>query len=128
MHLTKLSQLTKAVVYIAQNSTPDAVRSKEICESLKLSQRGLEADLQKLAHAKILKSLRGPKGGYVLARERRNITIADIFDVIESDLKLPKFLKPALNAFCAEIKNIAIEDLCQEIGKSAQKQKVDFDI
>jgi hypothetical protein len=38
----------------------------------------LETLLQGLVHAKILKGLRGPRGGYQLARERRRITVGEI--------------------------------------------------
>jgi Rrf2 family transcriptional regulator, iron-sulfur cluster assembly transcription factor len=34
--------------------------------------------LQGLVHAKILKGVRGPRGGYELARERRRITVGEI--------------------------------------------------
>jgi Rrf2 family iron-sulfur cluster assembly transcriptional regulator len=38
----------------------------------------LETLLQGLVHAKILKGVRGPQGGYELARERRLITVGEI--------------------------------------------------
>jgi Rrf2 family transcriptional regulator, iron-sulfur cluster assembly transcription factor len=34
--------------------------------------------LQGLVHAKILRGVRGPRGGYELARERRRITAGEI--------------------------------------------------
>ena len=40
--------------------------------------RHLETLLQGLVHAKILKGVRGPRGGYELARERRRITVGEI--------------------------------------------------
>ena len=43
-----------------------------------LPPRHLEPVLQALVHEGILKGIRGPRGGYELARERKRITCADI--------------------------------------------------
>lgn len=40
--------------------------------------------MQQLVHAGILRGVRGPKGGYFLARERRKITAAEIFILIQN--------------------------------------------
>lgn len=68
----------EAVIDIAYNSRVRPVRAAQLAERHGLSRRYLEYALQHLAHQGILKSIRGPRGGYVLARERRRISVGDI--------------------------------------------------
>lgn len=67
-----------AVVDIALHARPAPVPAKLLAGRLGLPPRHLETLLQALVHAGILKGLRGPRGGYELAKERRRITAADI--------------------------------------------------
>ena len=67
-----------AVVDIALHSRPSPVAAKALAARHRLPPRHLETLLQGLVHAKILKGVRGPRGGYELARERRRITLGEI--------------------------------------------------
>ena len=67
-----------AVVDIALHSRSAPVAAKALAARHKLPSRHLETLLQGLVHAKILKGLRGPRGGYELVRERRRITVGEI--------------------------------------------------
>ena len=67
-----------AVVDVALHSRSAPVAAKALAWRHKLPPRHLETLLQGLVHAKILKGVRGPRGGYELARERRRITIGEI--------------------------------------------------
>jgi Rrf2 family protein len=74
----------EAVVDIAYNARPDPVQSKEITRRQGIPQRYLEQVMQQLVHAGILKGVRGPRGGYTLARERRRITVGEVVRVIDA--------------------------------------------
>src|SRR5579863_3575076 len=67
-----------AVVDIALHSRASPVAAKALAARHKLPPRHLETLLQGLVHAKILKGVRGPRGGYELARERRRISAGEI--------------------------------------------------
>jgi Rrf2 family protein len=54
----------------------------EIAERLGAPRRGLEPVLQALSRAGLLDSVRGPKGGYRLARRPREISLADVVAAI----------------------------------------------
>lgn len=54
----------------------------EIAERLGAARRGLEPVLQALSRAGLLESLRGPRGGYRLARRPRDIRLLDITDAV----------------------------------------------
>src|SRR5689334_14257149 len=74
----KLLFAIEAVLDIAYNGGPAPVRSSEITERQGIPRRYLEPVLQELVRNKILLGIRGPSGGYRLARERRRISIGDI--------------------------------------------------
>ncbi|MCB1479041.1 MAG: Rrf2 family transcriptional regulator [Tepidamorphaceae bacterium] len=77
--LSRKSMLAmEAVVDIAHHGRSQPVPSREFSERLGISRRHLEPVLQALVREGILKSIRGPRGGYILARERRRISLGDI--------------------------------------------------
>src|SRR5215813_10656847 len=67
-----------AVIDIALNARGRSVAAKALAIRHSLPPRHLEPVLQALVRHGILKGIRGPRGGYELARERRRITADDI--------------------------------------------------
>ena len=83
LRLSKKTWLAlEAVVDVAINARPDPVQSKEITKRQGIPQRYLEQVMQQLVHAGILKGVRGPRGGYRLARERRRISVGEVVRVV----------------------------------------------
>ena len=54
----------------------------EVAERLGVARRGLEPVLQALSRAGLLESLRGPRGGYRLARRPREIPLAEVLAAV----------------------------------------------
>ena len=54
----------------------------EAAERLGAARRGLEPVLQALSRAGLLESLRGPRGGYRLARRPRDISLLDVIAAV----------------------------------------------
>lgn len=67
-----------AVVDIAIHAVQAPVSAKALAARHNLPPRHLEPLLQALVRAGILKGLRGPRGGYGIARDPRRISCADI--------------------------------------------------
>ena len=67
-----------AVIDIALNARNGPVAAKAMAARHGLPPRHLEPVLQALVREGILKGMRGPHGGYELARDQRRITAADI--------------------------------------------------
>jgi Rrf2 family iron-sulfur cluster assembly transcriptional regulator len=119
----------EAVIDIAFNARPEPVQAKEITARQGVPQRYLEQVMQQLVRAGVLKGVRGPRGGYRLARERRRISVGDVVRVAESiedgeeaqarprsDLGL-RIVAPLIQTLqddvMARLDAISIEDLCQ---------------
>lgn len=80
----KLLFAIEAVLDIAYNGGTQPVQSGEITGRQGIPRRYLEQVLQQLVRAGILEGVRGPKGGYRLARERRRISLGEIVRVVQS--------------------------------------------
>lgn len=81
----KLFCALEAVLYIAYNSGSGPISGRDIAARQNLPPRYLEQLMQKLVRAGVLRGVRGPNGGYLLSRERRRISIGDIYDVLADD-------------------------------------------
>ncbi|HEY9567889.1 MAG TPA: Rrf2 family transcriptional regulator [Thalassobaculum sp.] len=72
----------EAVVDIAFHARPEPVQSKDIATRQNVPQRYLEQVMQHLVRNGVLKGVRGPRGGYTLARERRRITVGEVVRIV----------------------------------------------
>jgi Rrf2 family transcriptional regulator, iron-sulfur cluster assembly transcription factor len=123
-----------AVVDIALHSRSSPVAAKALAARHKLPPRHLETLLQGLVHAKILKGVRGPRGGYELARERRRITVGEIVrtsvslstadpdDVGSRSKLLERVVEPSVRkageSFLINLDAISVEQLCDDAEKA----------
>ena len=95
-HLSRKSLLAlEAVLDVALHARPDPVQARDITKRQGIPQRYLEQVMQALVRANILRGVRGPRGGYRLARERRRISVKEIFDVIQTLEKDDDYIRSA---------------------------------
>ena len=139
----------EAVVDIAYHSNGQPVQSQRISSRQRTPGRYLEQSLQKLVKGNILTGVRGPRGGYQLARERRRISVGEIVrivtdieteNVVENTLTDSEISEKVLNPMWGKIQNtileqldkITIEDLCIKANErgiqSEGRQTLDYAI
>lgn len=75
----------EAMLTIAGHTGTQPISGKEIAAEHELPPRYLEQMLQRLVRAELLRGVRGPRGGYVLAREKRRISLADILHATQAN-------------------------------------------
>lgn len=63
----------------------NTVNAADIAERMGLARRGMEPLLQALSRAGLVDSIRGPRGGYRLARTPRDIRLAEIVAVAQTE-------------------------------------------
>lgn len=128
-----------AVVDVALNARPMPVAAKALASRHNLPPRHLETVLQALVRHGILKGVRGPRGGYELARERRRITAGDVVRAAmkatgedglpplpESrlvDAVIEPAVKKAGGAFLADLDGVTIDDLCRRAEADAHAER-----
>ena len=125
----KLLFAIEAVLDIAYNAGALPVQSGEITKRQGIPRRYLEQVLQQLVRANILVGVRGPRGGYRLARERRRITVGEIVrtamslstadpdDLGANSLLLERVIDPTVKkageTFLANLDAITVENMCE---------------
>lgn len=139
----------EAVVDIAYHAGSQPVQSQDITRRQGIPRRYLEQALQQLVRAKVLTGVRGPKGGYNLARERRRISIGDIVQVMNNINKMDDPVENNMGSSLTQtvirplwqnvetemmirLNKISIDALCQQAQKngvaSEGRQSLDFTI
>ncbi len=86
----KLSTRTRygvrALVDLAIHSDGSPVQLREIAEREEISEKYLEHLMSLLKSSGFVRSIRGSKGGYLLARDAREINLREVVDVLEGSL------------------------------------------
>ncbi|MDP6926738.1 MAG: Rrf2 family transcriptional regulator [Rhodospirillales bacterium] len=139
----------EAVVDIAYHAGSQPVQSRDITRRQGIPRRYLEQALQQLVRANVLIGIRGPRGGYNLARERRRISAGDIVrvmrqlesanDPLEQDngseltrTVIRPMWQEVQSEMMVRLDEISVDDLCQDANKagvdSEGRQNLDFTI
>ncbi|MBI4185158.1 MAG: Rrf2 family transcriptional regulator [Proteobacteria bacterium] len=139
----------EAVVDIAYHAGGEPVQSREITRRQGIPRRYLEQTLQGLVRAGVLVGVRGPRGGYRLARERRRISVGEIVRVVRasetaedpiadpagsplSHLVVRPLWQRLHDETMARLDSITVEDLCiaaREAGIASEAaERMDFTI
>lgn len=138
----------EAIIYISLHAIARPVSGKEICKEKGFTKRHLEPLLQRLVHHDILRGVRGPKGGYLLACERRKLTLAKIYkvscdidhyiheknnneDTQVADTIIKPLWKDVEQYIISTLDDVTIEDVCKELqskGEVSYKPEGDFTI
>jgi Rrf2 family protein len=77
-----------AIHYIAFHQHVGVANAKRIAEDLGIPAELLAKILQRLAKRRLIRSVNGPKGGYVLARQPGKITVGEVLRAIEGPLSI----------------------------------------
>jgi Rrf2 family protein len=77
-----------AIHYIAFHQHVGVANAKRIAEDLGIPSELLAKILQRLAKRRLIRSVNGPKGGYVLARQPGKITVGEVLRAIEGPLSI----------------------------------------
>lgn len=87
MRLTTKSEYSiLALIYLARNQDKGFIKIEEICNSCEISKKYLELLFSVLRQNRYIKTRRGTKGGYKLARGANQITVAEIIRLMDGAL------------------------------------------
>jgi len=77
-----------ALLDIANHADMNAVRLKDISERQKISLDYLEQIFKNLRELGLVKSIRGPGGGYMISKSLEKITVKDVFRSLNEKRKI----------------------------------------
>lgn len=135
MRLPRKAQYAICGVFdLAYNGLGGPVQIRAISERQAIPARYLEQIFQRLRRAGLVRSKRGPGGGYRLARAPEEITLREVVEAVESPPRgaagggarrppsafRPDFFWPALAAGVADLLGAtSLEDLCRDAARAS---------
>ncbi len=125
MKLTRASSYAlHAVAFMAQQKSDSPVASHNIAHARRIPERFLLKVLKPLVSARVLQSIKGPNGGYKLARPATGISILEIIEAVDGAIQGQPSWAEHNNATL----NNKIESICQGnadvVRKFLEKQRL----
>jgi Rrf2 family protein len=85
----KIDYALRAVIHLANEEIADRACSvAEIAERERVPRQYLEKIVQELIHKGLVRSRRGPHGGYVLGRPAEQMTFRDVIEAVEGPISI----------------------------------------
>jgi len=109
----------RAMLELARRYGQGSVSIDRIAEKQHISKRYLEHIFARLREAGIISGTRGSKGGYVLLRPPRKVTVGEVVRAVEGPLGPVHCVDDA--DYCAKIGHCATHDLWAEAADALNK-------
>ncbi|MFQ5574681.1 MAG: RrF2 family transcriptional regulator [Terriglobia bacterium] len=101
----------RAVLDIALNQESGPVQVKEIAKRQSIPERFLEQVMSSLKKAGLVEAFRGAQGGYLLAKNASEISLADVVQSLEGPLTLMECVSEESPQRCDQISLCVIRDV-----------------
>ena len=89
MRISKKCQYAlRGVFELAWRKTGEPVKINNIAQAQQIPPRFMEIILNDLKHAGFVESKRGKEGGYVLAREAKDITVGEVIEYMQGPISI----------------------------------------
>jgi Rrf2 family protein len=119
MKLTRASGYAlQALAFLASRDPGDAVTSQHMAEADRSPDRFLLKVLRPLVSAGLLRSLKGPRGGYRLARPADRITLLEIVEAVGGPIRGEA---PQLNNKTGGPLDARLQVVCDQAAEQARK-------
>lgn len=118
MKLTRASSYAlHAVAYMAAHKSDRPVASHKIAQERGIPERFLLKVLKPLVSARVLLSIKGPNGGYRLARNPNDISVLEILEAVDGPIR---GLSPLTEDNNGPLNN-KLEAICKESAEQTRK-------
>lgn len=125
MRITTTSRYgVRAMFDVAYHGGGQPTQIKDISRRQKISQRYLEQIFNKLLKAGLLKSRRGPRGGYMLAKDATEISVGDIIYAAQGPIQPVRCLDRSTD--CPTECEISDDCVTVHVWRQTQKLLVDY--
>lgn len=113
---TKARYAVMALVDLASRSGSTPVKLADIAERQEISLSYLEQLFSRLRRAALVRSVRGPGGGYLLARPHDNMSIADIVLAVDEPIRATRCKLGTGRGCRQDASRCQTHDLWDELG------------
>ncbi len=115
---TKVRYGTRAMLDLACCYGDGPILLKDIAKRQEISLKYLDRIFSSLKTARLVKSLRGAKGGYILNHPPAKINIKQIVEALEGPLELVECVSN--KNFCHRVNSCVMHDIWYELGKAME--------
>ncbi|GHB27228.1 RrF2 family transcriptional regulator [Mongoliitalea lutea] len=98
----KAKYALKTILYLQDKQLEGPIAARTISEAEKIPYKFLENILRELKSHQIVKSLRGAEGGYLLAKDPAQITVAQLMRIIDGPIALIPCVSEKFYESCGE--------------------------
>jgi Rrf2 family cysteine metabolism transcriptional repressor len=116
---TKIRYGARAMLELAYHYGEGPIELKEIAKRENISLKYLEQVINPLRAAGLVKSIRGAKGGYSLAKPPSEICLYDVVETLEGPLNLLECLRES--KVCQKVSSCVTRDIWQEVSEAISK-------
>ena len=109
-----------AMVDLAQHSDGEPLALADVADRQEISLSYLEQLFQKLRRANLVKSVRGPGGGYLLFRDSREIPISEVIAAVDEPLRATRCAPGGPLGCTGGIEKCLTHDLWEELSDQIQ--------
>ena len=116
---TRIRYGTRALIYIAAFGKDKPVSIREISNNEGISLKYLENIMPVLKSSGIVRSMQGPKGGYILAKDSKGLNLADIVYCLGGPLLLLRCLQ---DYECKQERKCVMKGIWSEVNTTLDKK------
>ena len=116
---TKIRYGTRAMLELASHYGEGAIELKEIAQRERIPPKYLEQVITPLRTAGLVKSARGSKGGYSLGKPPSEISLRDVYEVLEGPVHLVDCLRDP--KVCQRVSSCVTRDIWQEVSEAIDR-------
>lgn len=102
-----------AINYMSYRKDPFVANTRNIAETYNIPRELLAKILQKLAKEGFIESQSGPKGGYTLKKEPKNITLGEVIRAIEGPIQIVRCIEGTTT--CSQTEQCMIQSPLRKI-------------
>lgn len=109
----------RAVIYLAGQEPGKCCSLTEIAEQQGVPKKFLEKIVQDLTHGGLIKSKRGPCGGYTLARAPEEISFYHVIEAIEGPIAVNACMDPHVG--CVQLSRCSMVNVWSEVQRKVME-------
>jgi len=113
---TKIRYGTRAMLELASHYGEGPIELKEIARRENISLKYLEQVIVPLRTAGLVKSVRGSKGGYLLAKPPSEVCLKDLVEILDGPIHLIECLNDP--RVCQKIPSCVTRDIWKEVSEA----------
>ncbi|HET6463134.1 MAG TPA: Rrf2 family transcriptional regulator [Candidatus Krumholzibacteria bacterium] len=110
IHSPTCQHALRALVYLAERNSPGPVLVREIADASGVPRQSLAKILHALRNQGLVRSTKGPGGGYQLARPGDTMRVVDVIEAVDGHIELRKACVLGLDQ-CTDLAPCALHDV-----------------